>query len=128
MMARKLKKSGECGGVKKARFGTQYVSYSSSFQWRKSCRSSLDIQAGGRTELFSISSFQTSGFLNIIRHQIDAFREFRSIALTPFSRSQSKPPEKFFDSPTTTVPILNWRISPLQYQQGARVVARILSR
>ena len=46
----------------------------------------------------------------------------------PFSTSQSIPPRKFTDSPTTTVPIPNWRIKPLQYQHGARVVTMILSR
>ena len=47
---------------------------------------------------------------------------------TPFSRSQPEPPEKFTDSPTITVPMLNWRISPLQYQHGSSVVTKILSR
>src|SRR5215472_5928212 len=50
------------------------------------------------------------------------------MTLMPFSRSQSIPPWKFTDSPTTTVPLPNWRINPLQYQQGASVVAMILSR
>src|SRR5947208_1711833 len=33
-----------------------------------------------------------------------------------FSTSQSIPPRKFTDSPTTTVPIPNWLISPQQYK------------
>src|SRR6187431_3161598 len=41
---------------------------------------------------------------------------------TPSSRNHSVPPSKFTDSPTMTVPMLNWRTSPLQYQHGARVV------
>ena len=44
----------------------------------------------------------------------------RSITFTPFSRSQSRPPAKVWLSPTTSVPILNCRTRPLQYQQGAR--------
>ena len=46
----------------------------------------------------------------------------------PFSRSQSTPPAKFTASPTTTVPMLNCRTSPLQYQQGANVVTMMVSR
>ena len=46
---------------------------------------------------------------------------------TPNSRSHSTPPLKLNDSPKTTVPILNCRIRPLQYQHGARVVTIILS-
>jgi hypothetical protein len=38
---------------------------------------------------------------------------------TPCSRSHSIPPWKVSDSPTTTVPIWNWRTRPLQYQQAA---------
>ena len=34
---------------------------------------------------------------------------------------------KFFDTPTT-LPILNCKMSPLQYQHGASVVTMILSR
>ena len=54
--------------------------------------------------------------------------ESRSITVTPFSRSQSTPPWNVCDSPTTTVPIPNWRTSPLQYQHGASVVTMIVSR
>jgi hypothetical protein len=46
----------------------------------------------------------------------------------PISRSQSAPPWNVRDSPTTTVPIPNWRISPLQYQQGESVVTIVVSR
>jgi hypothetical protein len=38
------------------------------------------------------------------------------------------PTAKVHGLPTTTVAIPNWRINPLQYQHGARVVAMILSR
>ena len=48
--------------------------------------------------------------------------ELRSMMVTPCSRSQSRPPGKLTDSPTTTVPMPNWRTRPLQYQQGASVV------
>jgi len=42
--------------------------------------------------------------------------------LDALSRSQLMPPSKLTDSPTTTLPIPNWRTSPLQYQQRASVV------
>ena len=38
------------------------------------------------------------------------------------------PPWNVRDSPTTTVPIPNWRTSPLQYQHGASVVTMTVSR
>src|SRR6266480_7716191 len=60
-----------------------------------------------------ISSFQISGwsamyFASICAHSL----ECRSMTAIPFSTSQSIPPRKFTDSPTTTVPIPNWRIDP----------------
>src|SRR5690606_6342331 len=75
-----------------------------------------------------ISSFHTSGFAAIQSPSIVMQRSSaRSTTLTPFSRSQSMPPSKFTDSPTTTVPMLNCRTRPLQYQQGARVVTMMVS-
>ena len=47
---------------------------------------------------------------------------------TPRSRSQSMPPWKVRDSPTTTVPMRNCTTRPLQYQQGASVVTMMVSR
>ena len=38
------------------------------------------------------------------------------------------PPRNVRDSPTTTVPIPNWRIRPLQNQHGASVVEMTVSR
>src|SRR3954454_12704308 len=52
----------------------------------------------------------------------------RSTTSTPDSRSQSIPPAKLTDSPTTTLGMPNWRTSPLQYQQGASVVTITVSR
>ena len=40
----------------------------------------------------------------------------------PCSATQVWPPSKLRASPITTVPIPNWRRSPLQYQQGESVV------
>ena len=54
--------------------------------------------------------------------------ESRSMISTPSSRSQSIPPWKVRDSPTTTRGIANWRIRPLQYQQGASVVTIVVPR
>src|SRR5260370_3127806 len=85
----------------------------------------------GRSAIHSspISSLQTSGcsatyLASIWTHSF----EWASNTSVPFSRSQSMPPRKFTDSPTTTVPMPNWRIRPLQYQHGASVVTMILSR
>ena len=47
---------------------------------------------------------------------------------TPCSASQSCPPVKVRDSPTTTAPIPNCRTSPLQYQHGDSVVTMIVFR
>src|ERR1044072_6808391 len=44
----------------------------------------------------------------------------RPTTLTPFSRSQSMPPPKLTDSPTTTVPMLNCRTMALQYHKRGR--------
>ena len=54
--------------------------------------------------------------------------ESRSTTWTPDSRSQSIPPRNVRDSPTTTAPIPNWRIRPLQNQHGASVVEMTVSR
>ena len=51
-----------------------------------------------------------------------------SVIVTPCSASQSCPPVNVRASPTTTAPIPNWRTSPLQYQQGERVVTMIVLR
>ena len=76
-----------------------------------------------------MSSFQSSGLAEIQSRIIVMQRSSSSsTTLTPASRSQPTPPAKLTDSPTTTVPMLNWRTSPLQYQQGARVVTMIVSR
>src|SRR3546814_3814449 len=70
-----------------------------------------------------MSSFHTSGVAAIQSPSMLMQRSSaRSITLTPFSRSHSIPPSKFTDSPTTTVPMLNCRTRPLQYQHGASVV------
>src|SRR3546814_1606106 len=66
-----------------------------------------------------MSSFHTSGLAatqspSILMQRSSA----KSTTLTPFSRSHAIPPSKFTDSPTTTVPMLNCRTRPLQYQHG----------
>jgi hypothetical protein len=54
--------------------------------------------------------------------------ESRSITSTPSDLSHATRPEKFRFPHITTVRIPNWRINPLQYQQGASVVTITLSR
>jgi hypothetical protein len=46
----------------------------------------------------------------------------RSVTATPWSASQSCPPENVRASPITSAPIPNWRTSPEQYQHGDSVV------
>jgi hypothetical protein len=62
------------------------------------------------------------------RQHVDALGGVQVDHATPFSRSQSIPPAKLTDSPTTTVPMPNCRTRPLQYQQGESVVTMTLSR
>jgi hypothetical protein len=89
----------------------------------------LKIKQAGKHQASPISSYHSSLCL-LMKSAIISMHsaELSSITLMPFCRNQSIPPEKLTDSPTTRVPMLNWRIKPLQYQQGASVVTRILSR
>jgi hypothetical protein len=52
----------------------------------------------------------------------------RTSTSTPCSASQSWPPENVRASPITTREMPNWRTSPLQYQQGDRVVTIVVPR
>ena len=51
-----------------------------------------------------------------------------TLTATPCSANQSWPPVNVRLSPMTTVPMLNWRTSPLQYQQGDKVVTMMVER
>src|SRR5690606_4000429 len=74
-----------------------------------------------------ISSCHTRGFAAIQSRSIAMHPgSARSTTSTPFARSQSWPPWKFTDSPITTVPMPNWRTSPLQYQHGESVVTMMV--
>src|SRR5271157_1146440 len=64
----------------------------------------------------------TEGSRRKAKGQRTCIGESRSITFTPSERSQSRPPWKLRLSPATTVPKPNCRISPLQYEHGARVV------
>src|SRR5215211_6439043 len=76
-----------------------------------------------------MSSFQISGCSAMNDPSRSAHSsESRSTTCTPDSRSHSMPPLNVRDSPTMTAPIPNWRMSPLQYQQGASVVEMVVSR
>lgn len=45
---------------------------------------------------------------------------------TPHPASHSRPPTNVVASPITTLDMPNWRIKPLQYQQGERVVTIVV--
>jgi hypothetical protein len=83
----------------------------------------------GASQGAPMSSCQSSGCsaMKPARSSTHSF-ESRSTTSTPHCRSQSIPPEKLTDSPTTTLGIPNWRTSPLQYQHGASVVTITVSR
>ena len=51
-----------------------------------------------------------------------------TVTATPCSANHSWPPVNVRLSPMTTAPMLNWRTSPLQYQQGDRVVTMTVER
>ena len=51
-----------------------------------------------------------------------------TVTRTPSSASQSWPPVKVRDSPTTSEEIPNWRTSPEQYQQGDSVLTIVVPR
>ena len=76
-----------------------------------------------------MSSFHTAGLAAIQSPSIAMHSgSARSTTSTPCPRSHSWPPQKLADSPITTVPMPNWRTSPLQYQHGDSVVTMIVSR
>jgi predicted chitinase len=76
-----------------------------------------------------MSSNHSSGFA-AMKSVISATHSGSSSTMmfTPFSASHSWPPKKVRASPTTTFEIPNWRIRPLQYQQGDSVVAMVVPR